>query len=175
MNPQSSALRLRQRPATRSNASERCGPRSPNGTTSRPASSSWSNQAGVDVDRRDPAVLTDDLRQQRRVVTRTRADLQDSLAGREVELLQHQGHDGRLGRGADRHAVAVGLGDDRMIAVRLVEGDLGHEQMARHRSQCRLDGWIGNRAIPRQLVDHRGAQRIGGHVMSLARTARIRA
>jgi hypothetical protein len=78
--------------------------------------------------------------QQGSVVAGAGADLQHPMAGPDIQLLQHHGdHRGR-GSGAERAAVRMPFGDHGVVDVGVLDGHLGHEQVARHRTKRCVDG-----------------------------------
>ena len=108
----------------------------------------------VEVDAGHLAVLTDDATEQRGVEPGAGADLQHALAAGDAELVQHDRHDRRLRRRADRLAVAVAFGHDRLVQVHLVRRQVGQEQVSRDGAQCVGDEGIDGAA----LLPHLGKQ-----------------
>ncbi|HEX2292349.1 MAG TPA: hypothetical protein VHH55_03495, partial [Gaiellaceae bacterium] len=89
----------------------------------------------VDVDGDHPPALAHEPGEQGGVVPRPGSDLEDAHAPLELELLEHERHDRRLRRGAQRNPVHAGLGDDRLVPVDGREpfprGEVGHEELTR--------------------------------------------
>jgi hypothetical protein len=110
------------------------------------------HQVGVDVDADHLAVRTREGGEQRGVVAGARADLQYPVAGPYVELVEHDGHDRRLGRGADRRAALIAFGDDRRVLVGLLHRDPGQEGVPWDREQ-RLSHGPADLALPEHLVE----------------------
>jgi hypothetical protein len=59
----------------------------------------------IDIDGDDLALRANYVSHQSGVIPRTGPDFQHPMARLQVKLLQHNGHDGRLGRGADKVAI----------------------------------------------------------------------
>jgi len=112
----------------------------------------------VDVDRRDLACRADQMREQRRVVTRTGTDLQDPVSRLDVELLQHQRHDSRCRGRTDSYAVSVAMRDDVLVRVSPLGRGVRDEQVSRYRTHRRLDRCHAHQPIPPQPVDHQASQ-----------------
>ena len=111
------------------------------------------DQVGVDVDADHGARRPDDVPHQRGVVTGARADLEHPLAGSQGQLIQHDRHDGGLGRGADRLAVGVPLGHDGVVEVGVLRRQVRQEQVPRHVVQRRGDALVADPAGLQDLGD----------------------
>src|SRR5439155_8363317 len=77
----------------------------------------------------DVARLPDDVGHEGCIIARARADLQDAVARFQLELFQHERHDGGLRGGADRGAIET-LGGNRLVAVDQVQRRARQEQVA---------------------------------------------
>ena len=136
------------------------------------------DQVGVDVHADDGARRTHDVPHQRGVVAGTRADLEDPLARCEGQLIQHDRHDGGLRRGADRLAVGVPLGHDRVVEVSVLRRQVRQEQVPRHVAQRRGDPLVADPAGLQDLGDKAlpqpGQRRALGHGPSSLGRSRVR-
>src|SRR5690606_24438074 len=117
------------------------------------------DQAGVDVDRGYAALLADDVGDEGGVVAGAGAHLKDVVARPEVELLEHDGHDGGLGGGAGGLARLVDLGDDGVVLVDQLGGQIGEEVLAAHGAEGGLGGGRGYCLLVDEVVDGGG---VGG-------------
>jgi hypothetical protein len=93
----------------------------------------------VDVDGGDVAPVADEVGEEGGVVAGAGAQFEDAFARLRVELVEHEGDDAGLGRAGDRCAVGVVLDADRAVRVGVLEGGVGHEQVAGDGPQRGLD------------------------------------
>ena len=81
-----------------------------------------------------------------RVIARSRAYLQDTVARPQFELLQHYGHDGWLGGGAYDLPVNA-LGENRVVAIDSFWSDVRQEQVAWDSPECSFNAGGTNAAL----------------------------
>jgi hypothetical protein len=115
-------------------------------------------QVGLDVHADHGARRPDDVLHQRGVVAGARTDLEHPLTRSEDQLVQHDRHDGGLGRGADRLAVGVTLGHDGVVEVGIRGRQVPQEQVPRHVAQRRGDALVADPAGLQDLLDEAFAQ-----------------
>jgi hypothetical protein len=85
----------------------------------------------VDVDTDDRARVADEVGEQRGVVAGPGADLEHTVARLDVQLLEHDGHDRRLGGGADGSTIGAPLGRVRLVSIGPCGRDIGQEHVPR--------------------------------------------
>src|SRR5262245_11077970 len=93
------------------------------------------DQLLVDVNRRHLSRLTDNVGEQRRIVAGAGADLQNTLAWFEAQLLQRQCHNCWSGGGTERASVRLPNGCNRLILIDFVQCHAGQEQMTRNSTE----------------------------------------
>ena len=108
----------------------------------------------VEIHRDDGPFGAHQVLEQRRVVPGARADLQDPLAGADPELIEHEGHDRRLGRGTGGLALGAAPGDDGLVPVGLPRLQVRQEQVPRDHAHRLGDGRADRPAAVRHLSDH---------------------
>ena len=86
----------------------------------------------ADIDRRHRTRRPGKIREQRRVVTRPRADFEHPVPRPDIELIQHpRGNPRRRGR-TDSHTLSIPVRDDHLVRISILDRDPRHEKMPRH-------------------------------------------
>lgn len=96
------------------------------------------------------------------VVPRAGTEFEYAVAGFDFELFEHHADDGRLRGAADGDAALVVLGVHRRVLVRLLQGGVGDEGVARHASHGFFHAGGVYFAVLDELVDELGTEVVGG-------------
>ncbi|RPK88451.1 hypothetical protein EES47_14065 [Streptomyces sp. ADI98-12] len=114
----------------------------------------------VHVDRGDVALLADEVAEDSGVEAGAGAQLQDLLAGLDVELFQHHGDDVGLGGAADGAPGSVELRVHGCVAVRLHQRGVREEEVAGNGPNGLLHPGRAHASRLDQMVDQLGAQTV---------------
>jgi hypothetical protein len=138
------------RPAAPAGAHDRVDPREAAGGE---IAAGGVDEVDVEVGSGHRSVVADERREERGVVPRPGADLEDAVAGADVELLEHLGDDRGLRGAAEGHAAGADLGDDHVVGVGVDERHAGQEPVALDAAHGGLDAVGADRAAAAQPVD----------------------